>query len=45
MVEHVDAKLRHEQVAGELGDPGTSSHSQRQSRAVNEESVMQRVGE
>jgi hypothetical protein len=40
-VNHVNPKLRHEQVAGELGRPGTPSHGQRQSRAVDEESVME----
>jgi len=40
--EHADLKLRHEQVAGELGGPGTSSHGQRQSRPVNEEGVIER---
>jgi hypothetical protein len=29
------------QVAGELGGPGTPSHGQRQSRAVDEESVVE----
>jgi hypothetical protein len=40
-VEHADPKLRHEQAAGELEGPGTSSHGQHQSRAVNEEGVSE----
>ena len=40
-VEHADPKLRHEQPAGELGEPGTPSHSQRQSRAIDEEGVIE----
>jgi hypothetical protein len=40
-VEHADLKLRHEQAAGELGGPGTSSYGQRQGRAVNEEGVVE----
>jgi hypothetical protein len=40
-VEHADPKLRHEQAAGELGGPGTPSHSQRQSQAVVEEGMME----
>jgi hypothetical protein len=36
MVEHADSKLRYEQAASELGGPGTPSHGQRQSRAVDE---------
>jgi hypothetical protein len=39
-VKYADLKLRHEQAAGELGGPGTLSHGQRQSRAVDEESVI-----
>jgi hypothetical protein len=40
-VEHADPKLRHEQAAGELGGPGTSSHGQHQSRAVDEEGMIE----
>jgi hypothetical protein len=40
-VEHADPKLRPEQAAGELGGPGTPLHGQRQSRAVDEEGVME----
>jgi hypothetical protein len=36
-----DPKLRHEQAAGEPGGPGTSSHGQRQSPAVDEEGVVE----
>jgi hypothetical protein len=35
-VEHADPELRYEQAASEPGGPGTPSHDQRQSRAVNE---------
>jgi hypothetical protein len=41
MVEHADLKLRHEQAAGELGGPGAPSNGQRQSRAVDEEGVIE----
>ena len=41
MVEHADLKLRHEQLAGELGELGTPLHGQRQSRAVDEEGVIE----
>jgi hypothetical protein len=44
-VEHADLKLRHEQTAGELGGLGAPSHCQLQSRAVDEEGVMEGVGE
>jgi hypothetical protein len=36
-----DPKLRHGQATGELGGPGTSSHGQRQSRAVDEEGMVE----
>ena len=44
-VEHADPKQRHEQAASELGGPGTPSYGQRQSRAVDEEGVIEGVGE
>jgi hypothetical protein len=40
-VEHADLKLRHEQAAGELGGLGDPSNGQRQSRAVDEEGVIE----
>jgi hypothetical protein len=40
-VEHVNPKLRHDQAASELGGPGTPSHGWRQSRAVNEEDMIE----
>jgi hypothetical protein len=40
-VEYADPKLRHEQAAGELGGPGTPSQGQHQSRAVDEEGVIE----
>ena len=44
-VEYADPKLRHEQAAGEIGGLGTPSHGQHQSRDVDEEGVMEGVGE
>jgi hypothetical protein len=44
-VEHTDPKLRHEQAADELRGLGTPWYGQRQSRAVDEEGVMEGVGE
>jgi hypothetical protein len=44
-VEHADPKLRHEQAADELRGLGTPWHGQSQSRAVDEEGVMEGVGE
>jgi hypothetical protein len=40
-VEYAGPKLRHEQAASELGGPGTPSHGQRQSRAIDEEGVIE----
>jgi len=40
MVEHADSEPRHEQAAGKLRGPGTPSHGQRQSRAVDDEDVI-----
>jgi hypothetical protein len=40
-VEHVDPELRHEQAAGELRGPGTSSYGHRQGWAVDEENVIE----
>jgi hypothetical protein len=39
MVEYADPKLRHEQAVGKLEGPGTPSHGQRHSQAVDEEGV------
>ena len=39
-VEHADLRLRHEQVASELGGPSTPSYGQRQSRPAGEEDVI-----
>jgi hypothetical protein len=44
-VEYADPKLRHEQAAGKIGGLGTPSHGQSQSRDVDEEGVMEGVGE
>jgi hypothetical protein len=40
-VEHADPKLRHEQAVSEFAGPGTPSHGQRRSRAVDEEGVIE----
>ena len=43
-VERANPKLRHEQAASEPGGPGTPSHGQRQSQAVDEAGMHRRVG-